>query len=187
MKISKMVLGGFLLLMPVMALAQTPPPQPSDSVAPKMHAREKMRDGMMQMRQGEGGNMLGMRMRDVMVKLSPEGREIVTASLKGQAERHKITAEKMRTLQDRILGVMSAEKFDASALSKLFAEERSLKNSDQEARHKATVTALSKLSDADRKIFSTTLQEMRDRRQEQLGKWRDHKLRPNMAQPTPEN
>jgi hypothetical protein len=187
MKISKMVLTASVLLMPVMALAQTPPPEPSDGVAPKMHDRKKMRDGMMQMRQGDGGNMLGMRMRDVMVKLSPEGREIMMASLKGQAERQKINAEKMRILQDRILGVMSAEKFDASALGKLFAEERSLKDSEQEARHKATVTALSKLSDADRKVFTSTLQEMRDRRQEQLGKWRDHKSRPNMAQPTPQN
>jgi Spy/CpxP family protein refolding chaperone len=187
MKMSRMILAASLLVLPVMTLAQTPPPQPGDTTAPKMQEREKMRDRMMQMRKEGGGNMMGMRLRDVMTKLSPEGRQIMMASMKEQGERQKINAEKLRVVQDRILGVMSAEKFDASALSKLFAEERSLSESNQESRHKATVTALSKLSDADRKVFTTTLQEMRDRRQERQGKWSDHKLRPNMAQPTPQN
>jgi hypothetical protein len=187
MKISKMILAASLLVVPVMTLAQTPPPQPADGTAPKMQERKKMRDGMMQMRDAGGGNMMGMRLRDVMTKLSPEGRQIMMASMKEQGARQKISAEKLRVVHDRILGIMSAEKFDASALAKAFSDERDLNEDNQEARHKATIVALSKLSDADRKVFSTTMKEMRDRRQERMGKWSDHKMRPNMGQPTPEN
>jgi uncharacterized membrane protein len=145
-------------------------------------------DKMMHMREGgEGGKLMGLRLRDVMMKLSPEGRKIMMDSMRAQPDLMKENREKQRINHDRILAIINADKFDAGALKKAFAEERNLNEAAQQNRQDALVSTLSKLSDADRKIVATSMMEMRDKMQERAGKWRDHKGRSNMPKPTPGN
>ncbi len=179
-RFAKIALTTALLSMPASLLAQTSQPGGPDALPPMKQDRQGMK-----MRGEEGGNMMGMRMRDVMAKLSTEGRAIMETTMKGQREQMMANGEKLRVVHERILGIISAEKFDASALKKAFADERALSGGAQEKRHDAMVTAMSKLSSSDRKIVGTSMSEMRDRMKMRKNRMQDHMGGPGMAEPPP--
>jgi uncharacterized membrane protein len=166
-----MVLATVLAL-PTLAHAQTAPAtppatqqaQPGTPDQKRMIIIRKMKQG------GGGGAMMGMRMRDVMEKLSPEGQAIMQASMKAQMDQGKADQEKLRATREKILLAMDADKFDATALRRAFAEERALSQQGQERKHEGMVAAMSKLSGADRKIITANLKEMRDKMQMRLQK-----------------
>ncbi len=151
----KILLTSAVLVLPVSALAQAAaPPEP-----PRKEGRMKM---------GHGGEMGGMRLRDMMAKLSPEGRKIMADAVKAQMQQGMANREKLRTVREKILAAMSADKFDASALKRAFAEERALSGDAQEQRHDALANAMAKLSPTDRQSLVAGMREARDRAQQRM-------------------
>jgi uncharacterized membrane protein len=162
---------AIVLALPTLAHAQTAPATPpATQQAQPVTPDQKRMIIIRKMKQGGGGGMMGMRMRDVMEKLSPEGQAIMQASMKAQMDLGRGDQEKLRATREKILLAMDADKFDATALRRAFAEERALSHQGQERKHEAMVAAMSKLSGADRKIITANLKEMRDKMQMRLQK-----------------
>jgi uncharacterized membrane protein len=161
----------FLLLatvaLPSVALAQTATPA---KPVQTMTALDKL--GMAHRESYRHGDrdQMGMRLRDVMSKLSPEGRLIMEANMKAQLEQGKVDHDKLRAVREKILLAMDADKFDAAVLRRAFADERALSALGQERRHDAMVMALSKLSSNDRKIITANLKDMQTRMRDRMDK-----------------
>jgi uncharacterized membrane protein len=169
--ISPVLLLATVLALPVMAQAQTAPPEKQvQTMTPDqkraMIAR-KMNHGD---GKGDDKGMMGMRLRDVMEKLSPEGRAVMETAMKSQMDQGRADHEKLRAARAKILVAMDADKFDASALRRAFADERALSTQVQERKHDAMVVSLSKLSTADRKIITTNMKDMQARMQMRMDK-----------------
>lgn len=97
------------------------------------------------------------RMRDVLVRLSPEGRQVFADTLKAQRENFGSRGRSLREVRAQIADAMQAEPFKPDVLRRLFARERELSEAEQAKRHETTVTAMSKLSVEDRKVFAQML------------------------------
>lgn len=184
MRLMKRVLMTGLLSVSAAALAQQAAPAAGPEGAPPPMMQE--RDGM---KKPDGGNqmIMGLRVRDLLTKLSPEGRQIMVSTLQGQREQMKANGDKLREVRERILTLIGADRFDAAALKRVFAEERQLTADAQMKRHDAMVAALTRLSSADRNVVAISIGEMRDRKDKRIARLKDHLGRPGMAEPTPGN
>lgn len=167
--LSRVVLLATAFALPVPLAAQTAAPEkPVQTMTPD----QKRSMVVYKMNKGgnRGGAMMGMRMRDVMEKLSPEGRLTMQTSMKTQMDEGKADQDKLRAVRAKVLLAMDADKFDAGALRRAFAEERALSAQGQERKHDAMTAALSKLSVADRKIITTNLKDMQGKMQMRMEK-----------------
>lgn len=95
--------------------------------------------------------------------LSTEGREIMSAAWK--AGRNMEAAQATRQVQQQIIDMIAAPHFDESALKQALEKERKLSLQQQQQRHAALVSAVSRLTDEDRRAFASALEALRDRAQ----------------------
>jgi uncharacterized membrane protein len=135
------------------AFAQMPPPQDS---MPEMKMHREHR-------------------REMMAKLSPEGRKILMEDMQSGKNKLEASMSTRKAARDKIRAAMVAEPFNAAALSTAFAEERALAATHQKDHHDHMVSMMGKLSAADRKIFAESMGNM-EMRLRMIKKNRDGKL-----------
>lgn len=100
--------------------------------------------------------------------LSPEGRGIMNAAWK--AGRNPEAAQAARQVQQQIIDLIAAPRFDDDALKQALEKERSLSLKVQQQRHGALVSAVSRLNDEDRRAFAASLDALRDRAQRRFSR-----------------
>jgi uncharacterized membrane protein len=134
--------------------------------------------------QGGGDPLAGNRVRDLIETLSPDGRAIMVREIKAQQKANRPDSQKLREVRQRILDAMEAEKFDAVMLRRILVEERALTTQLQERRHESTISALQKMSDADRKLMSNNLRQIDGRARNRLKRLKEYrdKKRSNQTQ-----
>jgi uncharacterized membrane protein len=116
--------------------------------------------------------------------LSPDGRATVTAALR--EARDPETRAAIQVARARILQLMAADRFDASAFERALADERALALRQQERAHRMLLATVQKLSAADRKALADAGLRARERaegaRARLVERWRE---RQRAAPPAP--
>ena len=95
--------------------------------------------------------------------VSPEGRAILRQAMREQAAAGD--RPKLRAARDKVAAILSAETLDARALKQAMDAERKLVDAQQARRQAGMLSALQKLSFADRKAFVEDAARGRDRLQ----------------------
>ncbi|TXG85668.1 MAG: periplasmic heavy metal sensor [Sphingomonadales bacterium] len=100
--------------------------------------------------------------------MSTEGREIMSAAWK--AGKNPEAAQATRQVQQQIIDLIAAPHFDENALKQALERERKLSLQLQQQRHWALVSAVSRLTDEDRRAFASSLEALRDRAQRRFSR-----------------
>jgi len=135
--------GFCVLIVASPVLAQMPPPAAG------------------QMMQHEG--RMGARM---FASMSEAGRATMMEAMRASNRREERT--EIRAARDRMLTIVEVDRLDTSALKKAMDDERNIAAQSQERRQAAMLTAISKLSVADRKAFVNDARAMREKMQERV-------------------
>jgi Spy/CpxP family protein refolding chaperone len=99
--------------------------------------------------------------------MSDAGRQIVLDAMRGQRPSNEERA-KVEAAREKMLAVLSADRFDANALKAAMEEERAAAETTHARRQAAMLAAFGKLSPADRKAFATDSLAMKNRMAERL-------------------
>ena len=110
-----------------------------------------------------GAGMAGERLRDVLITLSPQGRQVFIEALKDEKLDDSGRRLSISSAQDNIMAAMEAEPYNANALRHAYADERAIVIEHQQARQEHLVMALDKLNRQDRKLVVSQLRNVRDR------------------------
>lgn len=106
----------------------------------------------------------GGQMRDVMISLSPAGRQVFIGEwLKVERVDGPGRKARLSAAQDRAFATLIAEPFNAEALRKAYADQRNTALGNQRARQDRIVSLLAHLSADDRRLVVRQLRAMRER------------------------
>jgi uncharacterized membrane protein len=105
----------------------------------------------------------GGRVRDMISAMSPEGQKLLRDSVTSGLQANRVRVQELQQLRREIQVHMGAEKFDPSALRKVFARERQIAQELQLDSHERMIAAFSKLSLSDRRAAVQWFGQRRDR------------------------
>jgi uncharacterized membrane protein len=114
----------------------------------------------------------GMRLRDAFQRLSPEGQRIMVESIRSQRAADRAHRDQVAQVRRRVLEQIGADRLDAEAVRRSYADERRMVAEAQARRNDAFVAAVQRLSAADRKTLSAELIRMQDMAQLREQRWR---------------
>jgi uncharacterized membrane protein len=150
-RFGSVIASVMLAMLTAPTLAQTTPPPGPGLDGPPMAGRMGDRHGGM-----------ARPVREAVEKMSPEGRAIIRQSMK-DAMPDAANRQAMEQARSEIVRLMSVEPLDAAAMRRAMAREREIAGQAQASRHEAMLTALLKLSPADRKLYAAGWREAAER------------------------
>lgn len=142
---------GLIMAASAPVMAQTAPPAPP---------QEGMR--------AYDGKMRGARAFPTM---SEAGRATMREAMRAGGDR-KDDREQVKAARDRMLTVLEADRLDTNALKRAMDDERNVANASRERHQALMLTAMTKLSVADRKAFVADTRAMKSRMEARMKDWR---------------
>jgi uncharacterized membrane protein len=134
---------------------------------------------------GDGMSRREHRMAGKMLEgMSPEGQKIMAMEMIDGHEKQKAGQATRKAARDKVRAAMTAVPYNANTLRGAFEEERKLASDQQKNHHEHMITVMSKLSDADRKIFAQSIGNMEQRMMMMRTRRKDGKMK-QMMEPMP--
>ena len=103
--------------------------------------------------------------------MSEAGRKTMRDAF-GDREARKADHEAIKAARERMMTILDADRLDTNALRRAMDDERKLADTSHDRRQAAMMTALGKLSAADRKAFVADSRAMKARMETRMDDWR---------------